>query len=94
MEMEQAKTQFVYQWLLKAVWSLVFCALLGSTGYAQLGLRPVITSQPADTVVPDNDSATFRVEASSLTFMSYKWYHNSNSLGYIWSLYRLFFFSK
>lgn len=55
---------------------LIFC-LSASKSYAQIGIIPVITAQPTNTIVSNGGTATFHVEVYSLLGVTYSWYHNN-----------------
>lgn len=63
-----------------AALSLFLCCLLPARSFSQIGVPPVITVQPTNTIVTNGGTATFTVEAFSLVSVTYAWYRNGAKL--------------
>src|ERR1035437_6486089 len=59
---------------------LLLLAIFHSQGWAQVGPPPVILTQPISLTVPNGGTAVFTVVVSSVTTVSYQWFHNGSSI--------------
>src|ERR1035437_3998385 len=59
---------------------LLLLAIFHSQGWAQVGPPPVITAQPTNQTVLNGGTAVFTVTVSSVTTVSYQWFHNGSSI--------------